>query len=360
MAAIIFIGVLVILVLVHEAGHFFAARWGGVAVDEFGFGFPPRAVGFQKGKTLYSINWLPLGGFVRLKGEEGEQPEEIDSFAHASIGRRSWIIVAGVTMNVVFATFLFWILFTFGLTVPMQGVYVDAVLPNTPAANAGILPGDQIRSVNGEPMHSVEAFQGYLRAQNGQPITISLGNANKEERTVSLTPAAIPGLATPGLGVQLASEGMVQYPWYQAPWEAIKATIFILWEIIRAFAMMLYTIFTQWQVDADVSGPIGIAVATGKIAHLGLSNLLYFVALLSLNLAVINVLPIPALDGGRLLFLVIEKIRGHAVHRNVEKWFHLSGFIFLILLVVLVTYRDLTQHGNTILNAIRQWIPFTL
>lgn len=175
-----------------------------------------------------------------------------------------------------------------------------------------------------------------------------------------MTPAAVPGLATPGLGVQLASEGMIQYPWYVAPWEALKATVFILWEIIRAFALMLATIFTQWQVDADVSGPIGIAVATGKIAHLGLSNLLYFVALLSLNLAVINVLPIPALDGGRLFFLIIEKIRGSAVNRNVEKWFHLSGFVFLILLVVLVTYRDLVTHGNTIMNAIKQWIPFTL
>lgn len=363
----LFILVLLILVLVHEAGHFFAARMGGVAVDEFGFGFPPRAFGFRHGKTLYSLNWLPLGGFVKLKGEEGQNADDPDSFAYASIGRRAWIIAAGVVMNVILAASLLTVTFTIGVTtvlmdsldatavVKTSWVRVDRVLPGTPAMESGIRAGETIRAINGTHVTSILEVQQSIAAHAQKSMEITLENDDHETRVVAVQPVLIPGADRPSIGVELLPLGTIQYPWYIAPWKAIEATFWILVEIVRSLGGLLVQLVVHQTVPADVAGPIGIAVTTGQAARLGFERLLFFVAVLSLNLAVINILPIPALDGGRLLFLVIEAVRRRPVTRALENRIHVIGMVALLTLILLVTYRDLTTFGTTILHAIQQW-----
>lgn len=360
---IIFLAVLSVLVVVHEFGHFFVARRLGVRVDEFGFGFPPRLWSTKPGDTVYSVNWVPLGGFVRLKGETGEDLHHHDSFAGKSVWRRLAIVIAGVVMNLVLAVVLFSVGLTLGLpqasddlprgaVAKNEQVAVGQVLQSSPADEAGMAPGDIIISFDGNRLVSSSAVQSYVAEHSDAPIEIIVSRFG-EEKNFAVTPQLLGETGQVGLGVGLFSVSTVSYPWYLAPVRAIQLTAFLTSEIARAFVGIIQSLVTEGRLGIELAGPVGIAVLSGQAAELGVVYLLQFVAILSINLAVINVLPFPALDGGRLLFLVIEKIRGRPVSRQLENVVHQVGFVLLLALVLLVTYRDLARFSDNILNGIR-------
>jgi len=361
---VIFLVVLSVLVLVHEAGHFFAARFFGVHVDEFGLGFPPRAWGVKKGKTLYSLNWIPLGGFVKLKGESGDHAHDKDSFAGKPVWQRSIIIAGGVIMNVVLAWFLFTVGYALGMPqvaedLPSHAkvrdakVQVMSVLEGSAAAEAGVLPGDVVTLIDGALVDDADDVRSVTSVRGGSEVKVTFVRGTETvERT--LVPRLIESSGQSGIGVALALTGVVSYPIYTAPLQGLSATWFYTSEIFGALWGVVRNLFTVAQEPAvEFSGPVGIAVLTSEVAALGFVYLLQFMAILSLNLAVVNVLPIPALDGGRLAFLIVEKIRGKAAGMRFEAAVHGIGYILLLTLVALVTYRDLTKFGGRIMDGIK-------
>lgn len=357
---IIFVLVLSLLVFVHELGHFVMAKRAGVRVDEFGFGFPPRIFGVKRGGTMYSINWIPLGGFVKIKGEEGEHRDEPDSFAAKSGWRRFSILVAGVVMNFVLAALLLTVGFGVGMPqavddlpagarVRDRAIGIISIVQDSPAALAGFLPGETVVSADGQSFPSVTDFQEYVRAHVGQEIVfIMREDGTTVERRA--TPEILAQTGKPGVGIGLIETGIVSFPWYRAPVYGAVATYGITREILATVGDIFRNLFVGKPAGVDLTGPVGIAVATGQVARLGFAHLIQFVALLSVNLAVLNVLPLPALDGGRILFLIIEKIRRRPVSRKLETAIHQAGFLLLLALVLVVTYRDIVRFGATLIG----------
>jgi regulator of sigma E protease len=215
-------------------------------------------------------------------------------------------------------------------------------LADSPAQRAGLQAGDVIVSVNGEEVNSSEALQALVAASNGQ-TTEFLIKGQTEEKSLQITPEIISSTGKPGIGVSIYASGTVRYPFFIAIWEGIRATGLMFWAIIVAFAVLIRDLFLGVGVGGQVAGPVGIATLTGQVAGLGFAYLLQFMALLSLNLALINILPFPALDGGRLLFLLIEKFKGKPVRQSVEVLIHTIGFWLLILLIIVVTYKDIVR-----------------
>lgn len=383
---VIFLIVLSILVFAHELGHFAMARRFGVKAEEFGFGFPPRAVGFYKnaaGKrkivwgakevtdspgTVYSLNWLPLGGFVKIKGENGPsassgqaEDEDRDSFAGKPIWQRAFMLSAGVVMNIVLAMILISVGFMAGLPQSLgdnlnarakisdKKIQIVQVLKDTPAQAAGLKIGDTIVSVDNNAFLNYEELQNYVNANVGKPLNYNL-KRGADLLEVNIIPELMPETNKGGVGIAITQTGTVSYPWYLAIWEGIKSTLVLTWAIIMAFYELIKALIMGQGVTADLSGPVGIASLTGQVARMGIIYLIQFTALLSINLAVINFFPFPALDGGRVLFLIIEKIKGSAVKREVEGAIHNIGFALLMLLVLVVTFRDVSRFGDAFKN----------
>lgn len=372
LAVIIFIIILGVLVFVHELGHFVVARRNGIKAEEFGFGFPPRIAGFYKNEkngkwefvkgsreiksknTVYSMNWIPLGGFVKIKGEDGHGAKEPDSFSGKSAWTRTKVLAAGVIMNFVLAWVLISIVFMFGAPQPVDStasnfenskIQISGVSPNSPAEKVGIKAGDEIlknqKDGSGKIvfLKNVEDVQNYIKDNKGQEISLFL-KRGKENYTVKIVPRADAPEGEGPLGVGLAETVMVKYPWYQSIWEGLKTTLDLIVAIVLAIIGIFKSLLAGQGAGADVAGPVGIAVLTKQVAGLGLVYVLQFAALLSINLGIINILPIPALDGGRILFIIIEKVKGRPVSQKVEQVFHSIFFILLIALLVLITFRD--------------------
>lgn len=369
LTVVIFIAVLALLVLVHELGHFWTARRFGVKSEEFGFGFPPRLFGWYRdnnGKwksvkgnkevtdasdTVYSLNLLPLGGFVKIKGENGDS-EDPDSFPKQKIWKRAIILSAGVAMNVLLAAVIFSLGFAIGLPGSLDGVdlknaivtkqeaRVVAVIPESPANQAGLQAEDVMVSLAGQNIYSVQDIRLATAGQEGKELAFVVKRGS-QEISGKVKPEFNKEIQGAALGVEITATGVIRYPWYLAPWYGFKAAFSVLIAIFIALFQLLVSLFSGHSVGAAVGGPIKIAKMTGEAASFGFSYLMNFVALLSLNLAVINILPLPALDGGRLVFLLIERIKGSAVKKEVETIIHSLGFWLLIILMILITYRDL-------------------
>ncbi len=368
---LVFIAVLASLVLVHEFGHFWAAKKAGCDVEEFGIGFPPRLWSFKKNETVYSINLFPVGGFVKIKGENGDENPTEKSFVKKSFGWKSLIISAGVLMNVLLAFVLITINLIIGVPTEVvpghdygrfaklsnHEVMITELIKDAPAQQAGLLPGDTIVAVQGQGLTTVDAAIKQLSSSQGQPITI-VYKRGEETKQVSVTPAMIAEIGHEGIGVGLSETATFSYPWYVAPFFGVARTLEIIWLIISAFAQMIGNLFAHGAVPSDVAGPIGIAVLTGQVARLGFTHLMQFAALLSLNLAVINILPLPALDGGRLAMIVYERLRGRKLKLAVEHWIHIVGFAFLILLMIAVTAKDLFTYGGGIWQSVSNFFSF--
>lgn len=353
---IAFVVVLGVLVLVHEFGHFITAKRAGLKVEEFGFGFPPRLASITRKGTRYSINLIPFGGFVKILGEGGEEGDNPKSFAHRGVGVRSLIVAAGIIMNFFLAVVLLTVTNAVGMTsavdstVPISQraivgepqVTITVVEKESPGDSAGLRPGDVISTVAGEPARDVTGTIEAISSRAGQAVPIALDRGGQIVE-VSLTPRVDPPEGQGPIGIQLVSTAIVRYPWYLAPVEAVKQTVFITGQIFVSFWDLLVRLVQTGTVSSDVAGPVGIAVMTGQVLDLGIIPLLQFTALLSINLAIINAFPFPALDGGRLLFLLIEKIRRKKVSQKVEQALHTVGFGLLIALILLVTIRDVLR-----------------
>lgn len=383
---IIFIAVLAVLVLSHEWGHFYAARRNGIRVDEFGFGFPPRLGGvrllrrktgadqklpakkwewilgskeiteeirdenYEYG-TLYSFNLLPLGGFVKIKGENATENggNDADSFATKKAWQKALVLCAGVGMNIVVAI----VLITAGMllgapqdisnlknvdNIKDRKVMILGVMPGQPAEKAGIQSGDAIIKLDDLERPRLKELQTYVDEHRDRSISLTL-ERESQLITVDLQPIVNTSTNKAVFGVGIMESGV--YPWYKALYMGAVQTFQILWAIMVAFYELIAGLVMGRGLSADVSGPIGVAKMTGQVARLGFMYLVQFTAMLSLNLAVLNILPIPALDGGRLLFVIIGKIMRRPVTPKIEQWAHVIGFMFLMLIVILATGKDL-------------------
>lgn len=354
LTAILFILLLGLLVLVHEWGHFFVARRLGVRVEEFAFGFPPRLLSFVRKGTRYALNLIPIGGYVKIYGEGGEDERDPSSFSSRPIRQRIAIIAAGVAMNLVLAWLLFSLGHGLGLpTVLNEGegakgarVAIIGVSPGSPAEAAGFKFGDSItkfRIRNSESkIESIETVQTLIAEHLGEEISITIGRG-KETLEITAIPRREPPPGEGALGIAMARVGIVRAPWWRAPWDGAKTTASAMLAIVGALGETLRELTTEGQVSADVAGPVGIFTFANETRRLGFVYLLELAGVLSVNLALLNILPVPALDGGRILFLFIEGVRGARINARFEQAIHTAGFVLLLILMAAITYRDIAR-----------------
>lgn len=357
---LIFAVVVSVLVFIHEFGHFFSARKLGIVVEEFGFGFPPRLFGFRRGPTTYSINWIPFGGFVKIKGENSGEANDTSSFSSRPFRQRALVLSSGVIMNALLGAVLLSIVFAVGVptslgdALPNHARIRDArfqildVAADSPAVRAGLEKGDAVFSIDGTTITSTTALQQYNDAHRNTVERLLVRHDN-EQRTLTLTPDVMnesDGHAV--WGVTLIPVGTLSLPWHLAIVEGGRQAVTMLWNILVAFGTLLKNLVVHHAVPADVTGPVGIAALTGQVAQLGFIALLQFMALLSLNLAILNILPLPALDGGRIALAAFEKVRGKRIAPHVENMVHSIGFFVLIGLLLLVTVRDISHYTSAI------------
>ncbi len=353
--AIIFLIVISILIFVHEAGHFFAARKAGMKVEEFGFGFPPRLWGFKRKDTTYSINWIPFGGFVRIKGEDGDDRTESDSFTAKGFWPRLGVILAGVAMNFILAAVLLMLGNAFGLRI---GVFDDEVASrardlkvqvlevsvDSPAQSAGLQVLDEIKGFksNGklQPVLAPKDVQDFVGAHKGEEVSVVVRRGNQETE-LPITLRKDPPAGQGSMGISMALTGVVSYPWYESLWRGVEDAFSLTVATVNGYWMLIKTLVTEGHLLAEVSGPIGIARLTGQAAQVGIPYLIQFVAMISVNLAVLNAVPFPALDGGRAFLLIIEKFRGAPLSRKIEGTINAVGFLALIALMIFITAKDI-------------------
>lgn len=360
---LIFAVILGLIVIVHELGHFTTAKRLGIRVDEFGLGFPPRLFGIKRGETTYTINLIPIGGFVKIHGEDGSDENDHRSLVHRPAIQRLLVLSAGVIMNILLAAVLFSIGYGIGLPSVVDDatkaksitdikVQIVSISDNTPAVEAKLEPGDQIKAINSAPMTTIEDIENYNKTRAGETVNLTVQRQDKE-LIIPITLRDLDGTSTGKMGVSLVRTGIAKYSLPMAVWLGIKSSFVYLWAIIVSFYTLIKNLLVGIPVGGDVAGPIGIAVLTGQVAKLGFIYVLQFTALLSLNLAVINFIPFPALDGGRALFVIIEKIRGKKISRDIEATIHNVGFTLLLILIALVTFRDLTKFGGSIVGFVK-------
>lgn len=366
---IVFAIILGFLVFVHEIGHFLVAKRNGIKADEFGLGFPPRAIGVVKDddsnkwkvirgnkevespNTIYSLNWIPIGGFVKIKGQDGEEKREKDSFAHKSAWTRTKVLAAGVIMNFVFA----WILLSIGfmLGVPQEvtdnntagaQIVIQSVEPGSPAEKMGLKGLDeinksQIKDGKQIELNSVPDVQNFINEYKNKNIDLLITRSNQKLKLSGVPQEGPEGKGR--LGISLAQVTIKQYSFFPA----FKEGLIEIGNIFMMIGVVVANLFKGQSAGIDATGPIGIAIFTGQVIPLGFAYILRFAAILSINLGIINALPFPALDGGRILFILIEKIKGSPVNQKVEQAFHTIGFLLLMLLMVVVTYNDIIKFN---------------
>lgn len=358
---LIFFAILSILVFVHELGHFTVARFIGVAVEEFGFGLPPRIWGKKIQNTIYSLNWLPIGGFVKLAGEDEEELYGQKRLNLAKQGltlkkyfwarskkERAAILIAGVVMNFIIAVGITTYLLTQGVMEPSGKVHVEKVVAGSPAEKAGIAVGDTILSILSpsstlpRKLRSPKELIEETKLHQGEEVRLALIRDGKE-MTVLLTPRKEYPKGEGPMGVAISDLEFNVYPMSEAPIVATKINIQRAGEMLSSIGRMLWRLATLQPVWSEVAGPIGIAQVTGEAVKFGWKAVLEFMSILSLNLAVLNILPIPALDGGRLAFVFLEKLIGKKIKPAFEKSTHQIGMIVLLVLVVLISINDILR-----------------
>jgi regulator of sigma E protease len=360
MGILVFFIILLALVLVHEWGHFAAARAFRVRVDEFAFGFPPRLFSVKKGETEYSFNVLPIGGYVKIHGEDPEKMEPNDpDRARSLVARPKWqqaaVIVAGVVMNIVLAWVLLSASLAIGAPASMEGapypvhdakLTVVALAPDSPAKAAGIREMDVILGVSADtdsiaPTVPQDVID-FVGGRGGEEVVFTLERGGK---TIALSVVPQNGIVEgrAAVGITMDQVGTMRVPLHLAPIEGAKRT----WHVTKMTAVGLYGFFSKafaGRADLDeVTGPVGIVKAVGTAADSGFSDTLIFAAIISINLAIINLIPFPALDGGRLLFIGIEALIRRPIPAKVAGYANLAGFAFLMLLMLVVTANDVAK-----------------
>jgi regulator of sigma E protease len=420
---IVFIVILGVLVFVHELGHFVVAKKNGIKIHEFGFGFPPRAVGIQfltgkekekfsevesvqvekmdikvgkdeiiretitekihtveknvpvrkwriiwgskdgddenekqdlqeahkknfSGGTIYSLNWIPIGGFVRIKGEDGEGKKDSDSFASKSAWVRIKVLAAGVIMNFVLAWILFSVSFMLGTYedvtdqgIPGSKILIQGIEYGSPAQKMDLRIGDILVSNGISNFSTVSDVQNYISDNKGKEIILIINRNGKQLKLKGIPREKYDTSNQGALGITGFGETIIiKYSFGRSLWEGlIEIKNFFI-----TFGFFIAQLFHgNKEIAQQVTGPIGIMLLTGKVASLGFTFIIRFVAMLSINLGIINIFPFPALDGGRILFILIEKIKGSKINQKIEQAFNSIGMILLLLLMLAITVKEL-------------------
>ena len=377
MNILIFFIILLVLVVSHEFGHFIIAKINKIRVDEFSFGFPPKLFGKKIGETTYNFNALPFGGYVKIYGENVDEadllevgflnkdktPEEIAmakrSLANKPRYTQAMVLLGGITMNLLVAWILLSIGFMSGLptstgavpkgaTIDNQALTITSVLPNSPAEIGGIKVGDKIVSLDFKKdttlptALSTEGVQSFIKSHNEEPINVSLIRG-KEPMNIIVTPKKSNNGDVPMIGISMDTIGTLRLPIHRAVWEGLKLTWNISAMTVVGFYNLIHDSILGHANLSNLTGPVGIVGVVGDAAKFGFIYLLSFTALISINLAVINLVPFPALDGGRLLFLLIEKIKGSRIKPKVANMTNAIGFGLLMLLMAIITYHDIVK-----------------
>lgn len=348
----VFILVLSILVLVHEFGHYIVAKKSGIWVEEFGFGIPPRIYGKKIGETIWSINLLPFGGFVRLHGENTQDgitdPER--AFLNKSKLKRTAVVTAGVVMNFILAIVAFAIVYSFsGIPRDTNRVKILDIADNSPAQESQLKVGDIVDKVDSKPVNSTGEFVDIVDTRKGDKVALTVSremDGKTTQEIINITPRKDHPKDEGPLGVVISSTEIYYPPIWQRPFLGVyygfKEAVF--WG--KTIIVGLGTIFSQafsGQVPTEVAGPVGIYAITSEAAKVGALSLINFIGILSVNLAILNIVPFPALDGGRLLFVAIEGIFGRRVLPKVEATIHTIGMIILLILLFAITASDIRR-----------------
>lgn len=336
------------MIMIHEFGHYIVAKWIGVRVNEFSFGFGPKIVGYQGKETLYSLRIIPLGGFVKLHGIDAEPDENgeaviapIDdpqSFMNKPVWQRMAVIAAGPIMNFVLAIILFVGVFAYlGVPSPSNSNLIGSLVSGKPAAAAGIQPGDKIIAVDQEKTADWNRLTEVIHDKPDQMLNLTIERANGKQQTVSVKTEKDPQTGYGMIGI--APEITYMHT------SILQSTVFGLERTVD-FTKYIVVALTQMitgKIPADVGGPVMIYQAIGDAAQQGLDDLLALTGVLSIQLGLLNLFPIPALDGSRLVFLLFEGLRGKPLNPEKENMIHLVGFVLLMLLMIAVTYKDVVR-----------------
>lgn len=362
MSVILFFVILVILIVSHEFGHFIVAKFFGIRVDEFAIGFPPRLWSKKKGETEYSINALPFGGYVKIFGENPDD-ESLRGPDHkrSLTAKPKWVQAAVISAGVMFNALLAWILLTvgfmFGFPTAIAGsgyekyakdtaLTITSVLKDAPADISGFKPGDQILSLSSgrETLNTIdpESVQEFITGHGDQAVEVSYKRSGiLGEINVVPKEGITPGKSA--IGITMDVVGIVKLPAHKAVWEGGKNTYFLLSETIKGLWSLLKGALVGQGSLASITGPVGIVKMVGDAGALGFVYLLGFTALISINLAVINLIPIPALDGGRLFFIIIEAVKRSPINPKFANTVNAVGLVLLLVLMVVVTYHDIMR-----------------
>lgn len=359
LTAIIFIIVLAILIFVHELGHFVTARAAGIRVDAFKIGFGPRLFHWTRGGTEYGVNLIPFGGFVKIHGENPDEeavsgPDAARSFVNKPRWKQVMVLVAGVTFNFLFAWLLYSGAFMSGVTATTDGfekyadqftnerVMITYIEKGSPAEKAGIKEGDVLVLEAGP--NPIEKVQQKINENGTKPLTLEVRRPLPSGlQKIEVTP--VTGLVEGkyAIGIAMQNVGDLRLPFFTAIWEGLHYTLVMIRETAVGLYTFIANIFQGTANFSDVAGPIGIAGIVGNAAQLGFTYLVMITALISINLGVINLIPFPALDGGRTLFVLIEGVIRRRISMKFTNIVNTVGFVLLMLLMVVVTYKDVVK-----------------
>lgn len=326
-----------VLISVHEFGHFICAKLTGMRVEEFSIGFGPKLYSNQDGETLYSLRAIPLGGYNKISGMDPDEPVDDRSFKAKSVPARMLVILAGSIMNILLPIVIFWGLFMFeGIGIPVDKPVIGQVVPGYAAEESGLRTGDYVLSVNGKPIETWMEMRQEIGKVGFKPAELIVKRQDLTEKII-VTPSKNPDTGKPFIGVvaQMTKQRL-------GPVDAFLTSVKDTGMTIKGMLSALYKMVAG-KADAEVSGPIGVAKLAGQVAHQGVSMLLQFTALLSLNLAVINLLPLPALDGGHFFLLLWEGITGRKVGDNAMRHIQTAGIIMILAITIFATYKDLLR-----------------
>ena len=327
-----------ILVTVHEFGHFITAKLTGMKVEEFSIGFGPTIYQQQEGETLYSLRMLPLGGYNKIAGMDPDDPEDPErGFNSKPVSSRMLVILAGSLMNIFLPVLIFFGLFlAFGMDVPENKPVLGQIIEGYPAEQSGLKEGDRILSINGKPVHEWLDIRKNIADSGMQPIPFEI-QRDQEKLTITVTPGVNPETGKPFIGVVSSLKNV-----RLTPVQAVVASVTATKNIIKNMYASLYHMVTG-KTKAEFSGPVGVAKMAGEVAHKGFDRLMQFTAMLSLNLAIINLLPLPALDGGHFLILLIEAVTGHKLGKTAMQNIQKVGVAMILALTIFATFKDLTR-----------------